>query len=351
MTAFTRIRRRRSRLVFTFLAVLIPLVLVLGLIEVVLRITATGAESKPINYMIIDTEGDLHRRSEIEGLVYEMRPNVTSGSLGFPVRTNSMGFRDRDFEIPKPDGIYRIVSLGDSITFGIFAAPEQTYSKILEGLLNAGGSERRYEVVNAGVSGYNAIQLSINYTEKAAKYEPDLLLVGFFPDDLEPPKIPRNMGYFDYLLRSNSYLYRFVSHRIAATRRQSLSGKLGQDFTAEGARQEGRRAIRKLIEQARQRGAKIYYLIHPVLDDSYQTRFSKDLIGLLIPYKVPYLDLFPRYRKSGEDFAALRVEPTDSTHPSVLGHRMIAEWIFKDMSARGMLSGPEETGSADDAPD
>jgi hypothetical protein len=67
---------------------------------------------------------------------------------------NSAGFRDREFPIPKPEGVFRIAAIGDSVTYGHECAQEAAYPKQLERLLNlaAGDAAPRYEVLNFGVT-------------------------------------------------------------------------------------------------------------------------------------------------------------------------------------------------------
>lgn len=59
-----------------------------------------------------------------------------------PVHINAHGTRGPEFQIEKPPGTFRILSLGDSRTFGWGVADEDTYSRRLEQLLEGGrGSE------------------------------------------------------------------------------------------------------------------------------------------------------------------------------------------------------------------
>jgi len=50
--------------------------------------------------------------------------------------TNSFGLRSPEVAVPKPAGTFRILSLGDSRTFGWGLADEATYSRRLERLLS-----------------------------------------------------------------------------------------------------------------------------------------------------------------------------------------------------------------------
>src|SRR5687767_12448379 len=49
-----------------------------------------------------------------------MAPTSPPGTTyGKPVRTSTEGFRDREFVVPKRPGTYRILTLGDSFTWGV----------------------------------------------------------------------------------------------------------------------------------------------------------------------------------------------------------------------------------------
>ena len=47
-------------------------------------------------------------------------------------RINADGFRDRIRSRPKPDGVFRILALGDSVTFGYGVEEDETYPMRLE---------------------------------------------------------------------------------------------------------------------------------------------------------------------------------------------------------------------------
>ena len=71
---------------------------------------------------------------------------------------NSLGLRNEEVQLEKPEGRRRILVLGDSFTFGVIAREEQLFTSLLEEKLNAGASPEAYEVLNAGVPGYGTAQ-------------------------------------------------------------------------------------------------------------------------------------------------------------------------------------------------
>src|SRR5215472_9264005 len=83
-------------------------------------------------------------------------PNRSAFLMGVPVSINSDGLRDRDFSLEKPPGVYRIMMLGDSTTFGWGVREENTAAKFLERKLNENPlpGYKSVEVMNAGVGNY-----------------------------------------------------------------------------------------------------------------------------------------------------------------------------------------------------
>jgi hypothetical protein len=95
-------------------------------------------------------------------------------------RINSAGFRDLERSPEKPSGTVRVVLLGDSMLAGLQVPLEQAMAQRLEGFLNRSGGGTRYEVVNCATDGYGTAQEWLAYRERCRRYQPDLVLLGFF---------------------------------------------------------------------------------------------------------------------------------------------------------------------------
>ena len=66
-----------------------------------------------------------------------MNPDISGfRTFGVPYETNEMGFREKEFQLKKPDGKFRILVFGDSFTFGIGVHKSQRYTNVLETILN-----------------------------------------------------------------------------------------------------------------------------------------------------------------------------------------------------------------------
>ena len=107
--------------------------------------------------------------------IWQGRESVTH------IRTNSLGFRDSEVQIPKPENVFRILVLGDSMAFGIGVEEKEAFPKVLEEMLNdnakAGGV--RFEVLNAGVPGYGTAQELLQYQLCGRQLNPDLVILAF----------------------------------------------------------------------------------------------------------------------------------------------------------------------------
>jgi len=152
----------------------------------------------------------LKQKSQIPQLSHEHKPGTEAKLMGVQVKINSYGLRDHEYKIARPDRTYRILVLGDSMTFGWGTAVENTYPKVLEKLLNdfsrpasnPSNMISKYEVINAGVGNYNTVQEVTYFKERGIHLKPDMVLLGFYLNDAE--KTPKPSSGF---LREHSYLY------------------------------------------------------------------------------------------------------------------------------------------------
>jgi lysophospholipase L1-like esterase len=95
-----------------------------------------------------------------------------------PVHINSHGTRGPEFQMPKPPGTFRILSLGDSRTFGWGLAQAETYSELLRAALqSAWGNATNVEVINAGVNAWSYPQMLAYFREVGLGYQPDCVIL------------------------------------------------------------------------------------------------------------------------------------------------------------------------------
>ncbi len=140
------------------------------------------------------------------------------------VTRNSHGYRDKEYSYKKPAGIYRILVLGDSQTFGHgIKKLEDTWHKKLEVLLNKGLPKPRFEVISLAGEGWNTDTQLYELFENGFNYNPDLVLLAFYHNDIPNPKyfecdaeylelLPNDS--FSNKIKKNSKIYIFLKLRI-----------------------------------------------------------------------------------------------------------------------------------------
>lgn len=127
----------------------------------------------------------IHKYADDPRLVYDMKPSfkITDSHLK-EIQTNSFGMRDKEYTMKKPDGVYRIAVLGDSVSFGIYLEQFYTFADLLEKKLNEQNPEK-FEVLNFSVTGYNAKREEIVLNKKILSFEPDMVILSFCFNDTE----------------------------------------------------------------------------------------------------------------------------------------------------------------------
>jgi hypothetical protein len=210
--------RTVRRIVFLVIpAVSIAVVIAALAIEVWVRVTWDERRGAPGFFLSDATRGQ------------RLAAGYQGWFAGVPVRINGLGFRDsREYALEKPSGTFRILVLGDSVTFGHGATFETTYPYLLEKRLEAWRPDVRWEVWNLGVPGYNTRQELVYLQEVGRQYQPDLVVIGFYPNDFTgndetPPGLVRSAA--SALLRlGQRHLYSIEFYkRVYLTARWTLS--------------------------------------------------------------------------------------------------------------------------------
>jgi hypothetical protein len=118
---------------------------------------------------------------------YELRPHQhylyvsQSGEFENEVRNNARGLHDVEHTLAKPDGVFRILILADSYGQAREVPLEVNFARQLEALLNASAPDgMTFEVINAGHFGLGTTQEYLYYTTEGRRYDPDLVLLGFY---------------------------------------------------------------------------------------------------------------------------------------------------------------------------
>jgi lysophospholipase L1-like esterase len=265
------------------------------------------------------------------------------------VSINAYGLRDREVEPPAP-GTFRILMLGDSVTFGHGVAIDDAFVRKLEARLQ--GRDRRIEVLNAGIPGWSTLQQRIFYEKHSAGMAPDLVLVGFVLNDFT--EMHRGLLRVDpqremALFRTMGWLAR-RSAAVAALKRAYETVRSPEereireirDLAMRADSPEVQRAIaltldelRDLAALARARGDAFGLVVFPF-------RFQFAAEGLDAPQRVlrefareegiPFLDTLPTLRRYPVEDVLL-----DHDHLTPLGHTVVAEALVDWLDRESLL--------------
>lgn len=256
-------------------------------------------------------------------------PNRSALLMGVMVKTNSYGYRDREFSLEKPPGVLRIVMLGDSFTEGWGAPEQETFSKRIERRYNEQGIPA--EVINTGVGNYNTIQEVELFLTEAYRFHPDIVVLNFAFNDAEPVPHERPPSF----LMRYCYSCIFLMGRYDALKRMVFGGQdwaeyylgLFGDGTTPGWL-AAKAALKRLADYCKQNNIQLLVANHPELHDVKHYRFQKitDLIrGAAAENNAAFIDLLPYVQD--QDSASLWVTPPDP-HPNGLAHKFLADGIF-----------------------
>jgi HEAT repeat protein/lysophospholipase L1-like esterase len=117
---------------------------------------------------------------------------MKSDAAGWPPweEFNRDGLRDRTRSREKPEGVWRVAVLGDSVTLGAEVRPDQAYPRMMETRLRASG--RRIEVMNVALWGWSTRQERTAWQRIARAYHPDQAILAVCLNDV--PELQNNLS-------------------------------------------------------------------------------------------------------------------------------------------------------------
>lgn len=277
--------------------------------------------------------GQIVRFNQNRKMVYDLRANLDVEFMGVNVKTNREGFRDVDHEVPKPPGVRRVVTLGDSYMFGWGVAYEQGYVPV------AASKLKGWEVINLARPGYATAQEVECFRVYGLKYQPDLVVLNYISNDTELPyyiqRSPTDM--------SGSFLKEWLDGRLRADGLTNPPPKFTdaskkfwtyesdpdrvpsqyRDLVGWSAVQRG---FHELAELGKQHNFKVIFLCFPHVDEKALEYAQKE--GLEVCDFTPKLREMMVARGLTNDFygSDLMLKPPD-THPSPILHRAGGEFL------------------------
>ena len=258
---------------------------------------------------------------------------------------NRWGFREREFDLARPDGVVRIAVVGDSFAVAMGLPEEQRFTNLMERILNRGGRFEVLQFANPGAETHTEVEI---LTRFALRAEPDFVLLQWYVNDFEytkegRPSPPRNLigdpKLHARIFRSSA-LYGLLNHAW-----RSLQLSLGmvtrfEDYMwerfgdPEGI--DSRIAMVQLnafVSRSQRAGVPVGIVLFPrptARLTEYPLAFLHERVLAMCEMRdIPCLDLTPTYRPYADRMHEIWLNRFDH-HPGALGHRLAAERIVAD---------------------
>lgn len=234
---------------------------------------------------------------------------------------NNDGFNSIiEYNIKKEKNVYRIITIGDSFTFGALVKTEDNYPSKLESILNDNFecvNYNKFEVINLGVPGYD-LQYSLERTKiKGLKYNPDLVVLFIKDDDLNQlneTMLPKVFGYQKQMERSGEL------------EKELKNGDIYPYWT---------KAIKdtySTISQDKITNIQLKYM------ELLRSSYKDNLLIMTFPFTKPnYINLLKNFTKNNkktflfDNLTNIYLDKNNfyqDSHPTVKGHQIIAKDLF-----------------------
>lgn len=358
--------------------VLFSILLVFSLAELALRMAGFNPFAE---FFADEGRAIFIRPSKNPQRIYEATPKASGYGWETQIDINSYGFRGREYSLQKPANTFRIIVIGDSISFGNRLAPEENYPTMLETLYQQAG--KSVEVLNLSLGGYDTLQEVATLADIGLQFDPDLVILGYCNNDIGVAS--GNVNYIRRLQQYGHWIYRsrlvqFIRiqlDRIAlkqfsqeANRTESFdttyrdymasiendaelhqlmknlkikleTKNIHQPFVKDYTQENRLRRLRFAFEQLQslqylhsKKDFDVMVLNFPyMLEGENQPAF--ELIRQIVRHEAERLsfsviDLYPGFSVVG--FDALMINGDDGIHPNAKGHRLAAQLLFESIN-------------------
>lgn len=271
------------------------------------------------------------------------------------VTLNSYGFRDREFTLKKPEGHYRIIVIGDSITYGQGVEKEDRFTNILERRLHE--SDARFEVLNFGKPGAETEDHLQILRHIAVKAEPDYILLQWFVNDVEgnarnlrpkPLRLVPTDAVTGWLHRNSVLFYLLNQQWIAAQERlgvvDSYSRYMVNRFQDPGGPDwlRARHALKEFISTCQETGIPLGIVLFPSLTgtrEGYVFGFLHErVIDICHEQGIPCIDLQKTFGQIEPDDIKRYWASRLDAHPGKAAHIIAADEIVNTFKGAWLAS-------------
>jgi len=226
----------------------------------------------------------------------EFIPRCRGSTFGTPVVTNAVGLRSPEV---RDDGSTRILTIGDSCTFGFKVNEPESYPAQLQNLLDQQVGRRRYQVINAGMPGATTYHGLLYLRERGAALQPSIVIAGYGFNDMTTDgdaeeQLRRTHAALPLVLMDDLMLQRITIYRWLRLKVFFRARRLDQPPRV--SPDKYRRNFTEMIELARRQGAQFVLidLTHGVRERGYPdtlAALSREYSVPLVVYTGPRMDV------------------------------------------------------------
>lgn len=281
------------------------------------------------------------------------RPPFDRVPARFQVRTNSLGFRDKEFRRAKRPGVKRVFLLGDSIAWGKGVAAEERFSALLGRSLGA-----RVEIFNLGAQGCTS-RCMARILDRYMDYEPDLVVLQASSNDLDlaiwrrtKNGLAHRAARGSHALRARSRLLLYLSYATSG----NPTPEQWRDLER-GAEEDYGDDLARLFSACERRGAPVVLLQFPLSDGRRFAAYAQRACRARpeVCRAEVFADLPAGAAGTEDDFVALTarqmdiavesLEPVfpyrrfffDIVHPNAEANRIVARQLEEALLRPGLL--------------
>ncbi|MCZ6464572.1 MAG: SGNH/GDSL hydrolase family protein [Proteobacteria bacterium] len=324
----------------SFLSNLLWIVTTLVVSLLIIEGVSRAIYSRKLDYQIEMSRyaATLKRSSAHYEVGHEHRPSQSVHLMGVDVVTNSHGFRSAEVTLEKPEDVYRVMLLGDSLTLGWGVEVEEIFARHLEdGLrqrLTGPGRVREVQVINTGVGNYNTDQEVAFFEARGRAFQPDLVILNYFINDAEPT--PRKKSPF---LLQYSYLGMSLWGRLDLFKRLYLTQNDFSNYYPglyeedQAGWRRARDAMGRLARLAEENGFGLVMFLLPELHavgPQYGFEEIYDRVrAAALAAGVPHVfDLSPAFAREQPETLWVSM---DDAHPNAKAHAILARGMHDEL--------------------
>jgi len=302
------------------------------------------------------------------------------GNPPYKVNIDAMGLRsvglDKDLSVEDIEDRYKILALGDSVTFGLFVDDEDSFPFRLQEIVK----ERQHNtvVLNAGVGSATISDYLYYLNLKGLSLKPDLVTINFCSNDLA--ELSRTTPLYQKMKEENIFSF-FKTFKLTKFMRIFRKAELARRFKRSTNRIQDERVKNALLNESkdledilyvsgflgglavtdsrnkeleesweryfesldqiinllRKEKIDLVYIIHPDIVTVYgrsKSNYQDILREFLDERNVEYVDPLPVFKKLKDQHLNIYNNLPRDFHLSGLGNQIVAEQIYKKVRHR-----------------